>query len=103
MIGPTGQGGGTTIGEGVVRMGTPQACAGRGLAKDHNNGGSLMTPRWLGFRVATGPTLALRGVRRHRRALVFAAMSVAISLTLLVGSATAAPVPPITAYVTNSA
>src|SRR5262249_32666107 len=39
----------------------------------------------------------------HRRALVCAAMSVVISLALLGGSATAAPVPPITAYVTNSA
>jgi YVTN family beta-propeller protein len=61
-----------------------------------------MTLRPSGCRVAAAARKGLPGVRRHRRALVIAALSgVAISLTLLAGLATAARAP-ITAYVTNS-
>src|SRR5262249_37992208 len=64
------------------------------------SGPALMPLRLLGPGVATAMK-GSPGVRRHRRALVSAAMSsLAISLTLLTASATAAPAP-VTAYVTN--
>src|SRR5262249_24931591 len=69
--------------------------------RDSKTEGGVMTVGVYGYRTGAARRKGSQRVRRHRRALVFFAMSsVAISITLLVGLATAARAL-VTAYVAN--